>query len=188
MLAGSGRRRDASALRHLVIALGTVEEWIRSRRDDEASWQGRLTRLAETAGRHGVSRVSLVPFDGVSHTTPICSIRVRSAHPSIDECELIADCSMDGRERIVTAVGRLPRRRRISEKSLSTAVVGGAGEPDLVVVVGDGTRLPTNLVWELAYAEMVFVDTDFAGFGAGHIERAIVEFGNRNRRFGGVDE
>ena len=57
-------------------------------------------------------------------------------------------------------------------------------EPDLVVFLGPPTQLPPSLVWELAYAELVFVPIAWRELTRGHIERAIEDFASRRRRFG----
>ena len=42
-------------------------------------------------------------------------------------------------------------------------------------------------MWELAYAELVFISVRWADFGAEHLSAAISDFGGRRRRFGGLD-
>jgi undecaprenyl diphosphate synthase len=42
-------------------------------------------------------------------------------------------------------------------------------------------------VWELAYAELVFLDVPWSGLDAEHVEMAINDYTRRDRRFGGVD-
>lgn len=140
-----------------------------------------MTSLAATASDHGVARVSVVPFEGV--VAGACVVRIEAGCTT-----LIADRSLDGRGRIVGAARGLAPGSRVDEQMLSRALVGDAGEPDLVIVVGDGSTLPPNLVWELAYAEIVFVDIAFGELCAAHVATAIDEFSLRHRRFGGVDE
>jgi undecaprenyl diphosphate synthase len=57
----------------------------------------------------------------------------------------------------------------------------------LVVICGRSDRLPPSLVWELAYAELVFADADWERFGAQDLVAAVSQFGQRRRRFGGLD-
>ena len=49
------------------------------------------------------------------------------------------------------------------------------------------TRLPPSLVWELAYAELVFLDAPWSALDSEHLEMAVDDFRRRNRRFGGLD-
>ena len=57
-----------------------------------------------------------------------------------------------------------------------------------MVVLGPPTQLPPSLVWELAYAELVFIEIDWADLTADHVATAISDFANRRRRFGGLDD
>ena len=60
-------------------------------------------------------------------------------------------------------------------------------DPDLAIVVGPGNELPTTLVWELAYCELVYLDVPWSDLRGEHLEAAIAEFAGRHRRFGGLD-
>ena len=70
---------------------------------------------------------------------------------------------------------------------LDIPAVAADADPDLVVVVGAKHRMPPSLVWELAYSELVFLDTTWQHFGPGHLDEAIGSYAHRHRRFGGID-
>jgi undecaprenyl diphosphate synthase len=98
----------------------------------------------------------------------------------------------DGRERFASAVDTLRREGvkpdQVDEGTLVGALLAPSGvEPDLVVILGPPTTLPPSLVWELAYAELVFLDLAWDVLDAGHLQAAVDDFGRRDRRFGGVD-
>ncbi|HZM00179.1 MAG TPA: undecaprenyl diphosphate synthase family protein, partial [Planctomycetota bacterium] len=57
---------------------------------------------------------------------------------------------------------------------------------DLVVRTGGEVRLGDFLLWECAYAELVFVRTPWPEFGAEDLAAAVAEYGRRERRFGGL--
>jgi undecaprenyl diphosphate synthase len=61
----------------------------------------------------------------------------------------------------------------------------GLPDPDLLIRTSGELRLSNFLLWQLAYAEFVFVDTYWPDFNKGDFEEAIAEFQRRNRRFGG---
>ena len=54
-------------------------------------------------------------------------------------------------------------------------------------MLGPHDRLPSSLVWELAYSELVYVDTPWAELCADDLIDAITTFRQRHRRFGGLD-
>ncbi len=59
-------------------------------------------------------------------------------------------------------------------------------DPDLLIRTSGELRLSNFLLWQLAYAEFVFVDTYWPDFSREHLEAAITEFQRRSRRFGGT--
>lgn len=59
---------------------------------------------------------------------------------------------------------------------------------DLVVRTGGEMRMSDFLLWECAYAELVFTTIPWPDFGAAHLGAALAEFGRRERRFGGLPE
>jgi undecaprenyl diphosphate synthase len=56
---------------------------------------------------------------------------------------------------------------------------------DLMIRTSGEARLSNFLLWQAAYAELLFVDTLWPDFDAPDLERAVAEFGRRERRYGG---
>lgn len=63
---------------------------------------------------------------------------------------------------------------------------GNAGDVDLLIRSGGERRLSDFMLWECAYAELVFVDTFWPDFDEQHLAAALDEFERRERRFGGL--
>jgi undecaprenyl diphosphate synthase len=61
-----------------------------------------------------------------------------------------------------------------------------SGDVDLLIRTGGEKRLSDFLLWESAYAELVFTDKLWPDFDEGDLEAALEEFSRRERRFGGV--
>ena len=57
--------------------------------------------------------------------------------------------------------------------------------PDLCVRTGGEQRISNFLLWDLAYTELYFATECWPDFDADALRRALVEFGSRQRRFGG---
>ena len=64
---------------------------------------------------------------------------------------------------------------------LSTA---GMPDPDLIIRPGGEQRLSNFLIWQSAYAEYYYTETLWPDFSASEIDQALIEFANRERRFG----
>ncbi len=61
-----------------------------------------------------------------------------------------------------------------------------AGQPDvdLIIRTGGERRTSNFLLWQSAYAELVFSDTLWPDFAEGDLDAALEEFARRQRRFG----
>jgi undecaprenyl diphosphate synthase len=59
---------------------------------------------------------------------------------------------------------------------------------DLLIRTGGEQRLSDFMLWECAYAELVFTDRMWPDFDAADLEAAVLEFRSRHRRFGRVAE
>ncbi|MEW6234184.1 MAG: di-trans,poly-cis-decaprenylcistransferase [Candidatus Omnitrophota bacterium] len=59
---------------------------------------------------------------------------------------------------------------------------------DLLIRTGGERRLSDFLLWECAYAELVFLETMWPDFTADDMEAAIREFHHRERRFGALPQ
>ena len=175
-----GRMREpmSSPSGHIVIAGGTPTQW---RGLADGDWTELLVDLATVAKAEGLAAVTLVPRQGEKNWHFATST-------SIDGVVMRAESRQDGRHTIVEALRTWPAGRRVTEESLGGAVSGEVGEPDLVIVCGSDGHLPSTLVWELAYAELVYLTDDWSGIDGDVVRRAMAEFRNRQRRFGGVEE
>jgi len=85
-----------------------------------------------------------------------------------------------GRDAILAAARELP--------SLSREALGGVLGPavDLLIRTGGERRLSDFLLWESAYAELIFSRRMWPDFGADDLAGAVQEFRGRERRFGSV--
>ena len=62
----------------------------------------------------------------------------------------------------------------------------GLPDPELIIRTSGEERLSGFLLWQCAYSELYFCDTLWPDFGPEDMDRAIVAYQQRDRRFGGV--
>lgn len=170
-------------LRHVLVVGGTLAEW-GALGDDR--WRERIDALGEVAAAAGAEWLTLRPFcrgDDADAARPVHHEVVERAG-----CTVIVDPSADGRERLVVALRKLAESDQLSEPTVAAALLSPAAtEPDLVLLLGPGDRLPSSLVWELAYSELVHLPVTWAELGPDHLVAAIDAYRHRHRRFGGLD-
>ncbi len=99
-----------------------------------------------------------------------------------------------GRADLADAAQRLVDRARagedfiVDEEALGAGLsTAGAPPVDLIVRTSGEQRLSNFLLWEAAYAEMVFQDILWPDYGAEALAEAIAQFACRQRRYGGRD-
>ena len=64
----------------------------------------------------------------------------------------------------------------------------GIPDPDLLIRTSGELRLSNFLLWQLAYAEFYFTDVPWPDFTKEELEKAVVQYNSRDRRYGGVKE
>ena len=71
---------------------------------------------------------------------------------------------------------------------LAHSLARDSGEVDLLIRTGGEKRLSDFLLWESAYAELLFTDSMWPDFDVCDLDAALDEFHRRERRFGRVPE
>lgn len=91
-----------------------------------------------------------------------------------------------GRWDMAQAAQRLASRgEAITEESLSAAMaLSHVPDPDLIIRTGGELRISNFLLWQAAYAELVFSDCLWPEFDAEQLDLALAEYARRERRFG----
>lgn len=76
----------------------------------------------------------------------------------------------------------------INEKSLARHLYAAdVPDVDLLIRTSGEQRISNFLLWQLAYAELDFVDIPWPDFGREALWKSITAFGRRQRRFGGTN-
>ena len=97
-----------------------------------------------------------------------------------------------GRAEIVDAVRGIVRdgvpADKVDERAIRSHLYHpDMPDPDLVVRTSVEFRISNFLLWELAYAELVFTDVLWPDFRREHLFDAVAEYQGRSRRYGGLE-
>lgn len=133
---------------------------------------GRRDRLSAGLVRE-IERTEAATLEGSVLCLRIC-VDYSARDRIVDAANLMARNGDRGRDAFVRALGRAGQE---SDASLDV---------DLLVRTGGEQRLSDFLLWECAYAELLFVEQMWPEFGRESLSRAIDTFGRRERRFGAV--
>jgi undecaprenyl diphosphate synthase len=85
------------------------------------------------------------------------------------------------------AEGRLDPETITPELFATRLFTSALPEPDLVIRTSGERRLSNFLLWQSAYAELLFTETLWPDFGREELAKAIESFGARERRFGALN-
>lgn len=101
---------------------------------------------------------------------------------------LIIALNYGGRQEIVRAVKQLVEKgEEITEQSISENLFTAPyGEPDFIIRTGGELRLSNFLLYQGAYSELYFTPVLWPDFDENCLDQAVLEFGERKRRFGKI--
>ncbi len=186
------RRAVERGVEILTLYVFSRENWGRS----EQEVQGLMELLrsvvpaeSEELARQGVrvhvlGRLQDVPADTRA------SIE-RGLHTTSGGTRLLLNIAFNysGRTELVDAARKLVGEQcdpgAIDERTLAGALyTAGLPDPDMVIRTGGDHRLSNFLIWQAAYAEMLFTPILWPDFGPSEFDEALIEYASRQRRFG----
>ena len=111
------------------------------------------------------------------------------------EMNLMMAVNYGGRDEITHAARILAQKaldgeikpEDITEQSVADQLyTAGLPDVDLLIRPSGELRLSNYLIWQCAYAEYYFTDVLWPDFTPAELDKALIEYARRNRRFGGV--
>ena len=205
-----GHRRGVEAVRRAVSAamdLGisyltiysfSTENWSRPARE-VADLIGLLKRFIRKdlveLHRNGVRVRIIGARDDLTEELRVMLTEAEELTAANRRLTLVVAFNYGGRQEIVAAARRLAERAlrgeldpaAISQQTLAaTLTTAGIPDPDLIIRTSGEQRLSNFLLWQAAYAELVFLPIHWPDFDRAAFDAAIDQFTKRDRRFGGV--
>ena len=111
------------------------------------------------------------------------------------EMNLLMAVNYGGRDEIAYVARQLAQKAKdglinpedITEKTIDEHLYSkGIPDVDLIIRPSGELRLSNFLIWQSAYAEYYFTDIMWPDFTPKELDKALIDFVNRGRRFGGV--
>jgi undecaprenyl diphosphate synthase len=207
---GEGHRRGVEALRRTVRAAGelgikvltiysfSAENWSRPAEeiDDLMGLIKRFVRsdLAEL-NEHGVRVRVIGDRAGLDPEILALLQEAEELTRANDKFVLVVAFNYGGRQEIARAARSLAADVQagvLDPATIDAAALAarldtaGLPDPDLIIRTSGEQRLSNFLLWQAAYAELVFLPIHWPEFDRAALEAAIDEYRRRERRFGGL--
>ena len=174
-------RRPLDEVRYLM----TFNEGLLLRRRDELHERGVRVRFIGRRGGRVPGRLRRRISEAEELTRRNKRMTLTIAFNYGGRAELVDAARAIGRD---VADGRLDPDK-VTERTVARHLYApDMPDPDLLVRTSGEFRISNYLLWELAYAELVFTDVLWPDFRREHLFEAIAEYQRRERRVGTVDD
>jgi undecaprenyl diphosphate synthase len=179
-------------IRSLVVYAFSTENWLRPPAEVDALMEifgETIRRELPDLAEQGVRTRFIGRRDRVSEELRRQMEDLEAETASRDRLELWIAFDYGGRAELAEAAKRIVRAElgaeEIDEDVLAAHLYAPElPEPDLLIRTSGELRISNFLLWQLAYAELVFTDRLWPDFGADDLRAAVQEYAGRKRRFG----
>ncbi|MCL4147597.1 UNVERIFIED_CONTAM: hypothetical protein GTU68_025450 [Idotea baltica] len=185
-------------LKYLTVFSFSTENWRRPVTEVNALFallKAYVKRDLERLKREGVCIRILGHRNGVPEDVAALIAKAEQDTANNTNCYLNIAFNYGGREEIVRGIQSVVadiRDGKLNPEDLNEVNFSqyldttGQPDPDLLIRTSGEFRLSNFLLWQAAYAELVFTDVLWPDFGREHLLGAIEQYKSRERRFGAV--
>ncbi|MBI2857070.1 MAG: di-trans,poly-cis-decaprenylcistransferase [Chloroflexi bacterium] len=182
-------------IKYLTLYAFSTENWTRPRSEVAGLFRilaEVIDREAEALRDKGVQLRHLGTLDGLSDAMRKRVHRALDMTRDNDAMIVSVAFNYGGRAEILDAVRRIVagglRAEDIDEALFSQHLyTAGLPDPDLVIRTGGEVRLSNFLIWQTAYSEYYATSSYWPDFDREEIEKALLAYSQRRRRYGGLD-
>ncbi len=199
-----GHREGARALRRTVeaavdLGIGSLavyafstENWARPPDEVESIMElmdETIDRELPDLAKQGVRTIFFGRRDRIPAELQEKMARLEAETAHLDTLQLWIAFDYGGRAELVEATRRIleegVRPQDVSEEAIAARLYAPElPDPDLVIRTSGEQRISNFLLWQSAYAELVFDDTLWPDYGEERLRAAVEEYASRGRRFG----
>ena len=185
-------------IRYLTVYAFSTENWKRPQEEVSALMKLFKQYLEEALSDFKDDSIVVRFIGDTSAFSPdLQKLIDRTQKESANRTGMVLNIAMNygSRDEIVTAVksiATLAKKGELDIDSINADTVSsylytaGQPDPDLIIRPSGEYRISNFMLWQAAYTEFVILDKLWPDFTTDDLDSAILEFSNRNRRFGGV--
>lgn len=184
-------------IKYITFYAFSTENWSRPKEEVDAI-MALFSQYLEEADNFAEDKTRLIFLGDKAPFSPKMRermIELEKASENFDEMTLAIAINYGGRDDIVHSVKRIAelvesgdiRSSDIDESLVGSLLYTGTmPDADLIIRPSGEKRLSNFLIWQSAYAEFYFTDVLWPDFTPAELDKALKDFAQRNRRFGGV--
>jgi undecaprenyl diphosphate synthase len=187
-------------VKYLTVYAFSEENWARPKAEVNALMRILVSSLSKempTLMKNGIKLQAIGKLD----LLPISAQRelqeVKDATAGNSTLVLTLALSYGSRQEILQATKTLAREVQLGQRSLDSIDETAFGQalythsmpdPDLVIRTSGEQRISNYLLWQISYAELIFMPVLWPDFSREHLEEALSQFAARERRMGKTSE
>ena len=192
------KEADRLGIKYITLYAFSTENWKRPKDEVNALMKLLVQYLRqEVVGLHE-NRVVLRVLGDISALQEECRKEIDDAiELTKDNKGLVLNVAFNygGRDEIVRAVkgiindvedGKIKKEDINQDLFSNYLYTKDSPDPDLIIRPSGEKRISNFLLWQCAYSEFWYSNVNWPDFKEEDLQRAIYEYQNRNRRFGGV--
>ena len=183
-------------VKYLTLYAFSTENWNRPKEEIEALMDLLVTTIISEIEELKENDVRLRTIGNVELLPANCRKALKDAEErtaSNKGLTLILALSYSSRWEITNAVKEIVKNgyvhNEITEELVSSYLnTAGIPEPELLIRTSGEQRISNFLLWQIAYTEFYFTEVHWPDFKRDEFLKAILEYQNRERRFGKISE
>lgn len=186
-------------IKYLTLYAFSTENWKRPKDEVSALMSLLVEFLRKEIDELNSNNVVVQTIGDISQLPEICRKELDRAYDiTKDNSGLRLNLALNygGRDEIVRAINKMFsdfkaekfKIENIDDMLISSYLdTSGTPDPDLLIRPSGEYRISNFLLWQIAYSEMWFADIYWPDFKPYHLYKAILEYQERDRRFGGIN-
>jgi len=187
-------------VRHLTLYAFSTENWNRPQEEVDGLMNLMVETIANEVSELDESNIRLRSIGDKSRLPDACRNELNSAMKATEtnnSLDLILAFNYSARWEIVDAAKKLAQKveagtlksEDIDEKAVSNEMcINDIPDPELLIRTSGECRISNFMLWQIAYSELYFTDILWPDFKRENLYNAVIDYQNRERRFGQVSE
>lgn len=187
-------------VRHLTLYAFSTENWNRPKEEVDGLMNLMVETIANEISELDENNIRLRSIGDRSGLPDACRNELTTAMEATktnDSLDLILALNYSARWEIVDATKKIANKVKagelkpsdIDDETFSKALcLGDVPDPELLIRTSGECRISNFMLWQIAYSELYFTDKLWPDFKREDLYEAVIDYQNRERRFGQVSE